>query len=110
MNQKLSIVIPVYNEQDTIHLILSKIKDVELTDEMEKEVIIIDDCSKDNTIDSISNYQLNHSDFPIKLFEHEKNLGKGAAIHTGISEATGDYLIIQDADLEYGKFTLYVIL
>ncbi len=99
--QKLSIVIPAYNEGPTIHLILDKIKAVQLLNNIKKEVIIINDCSTDNTKDAILAYQAANTDLPIRFVEHEKNKGKGAALHTGIKEATGEYLIIQDADLEY---------
>ena len=68
---------------------------------IEKEIIIINDCSEDNTEKTISNYIQNNSDLNIQYYKHEVNKGKGAAIHTGIQKATGDYLIIQDADLEY---------
>ena len=101
MNKKLSIVVPVYNEQDTIHLILNAVRDVQLVNNIEKEIIIVNDCSSDRTQDALLNYKSEYSGFPIKLFQHDKNMGKGAAIHTGIKEATGDYIIIQDADLEY---------
>ncbi|WDF53589.1 glycosyltransferase family 2 protein [Mucilaginibacter sp. KACC 22063] len=98
---KLSIVIPAYNEARTIHLILNKIKAVELIDDIEKEVIIVNDCSKDDTEQAISRYQQQNPDLNIQYFKHEVNKGKGAALHTGIAKATGDYVIIQDADLEY---------
>jgi len=99
--QKLSIIIPAYNEGNTIHLILDKIKSVNLTNNIKKEVIIINDCSKDNTELAIDTYKQANPGLDIQYFKHEVNKGKGAALHTGISKATGDYLIIQDADLEY---------
>ncbi|TYA58283.1 glycosyltransferase family 2 protein [Formosa maritima] len=99
--KKLSIIIPVYNEAETIHLILNKIKNVILLDNILKEIIIVDDCSEDNTYEKIKSYLELNSDADIYYFKHEKNKGKGAALHTGISKAKGDYLIIQDADLEY---------
>ncbi|MCO5934928.1 glycosyltransferase family 2 protein [Mucilaginibacter sp. RB4R14] len=98
---KLSIIIPAYNEGGTIHLILNKIKAVELIDDIQKEIIIVDDCSTDNTEQAVSTYQAEHPDLPIKYFKHQFNRGKGAALHTGIAQATGEYTIIQDADLEY---------
>ncbi len=98
---KLSIVIPAYNEGRTIHLILDKVKSVELIHGIAKEVIIINDCSKDDTEQAILRYQQENPDFAITYFKHEVNKGKGAALHTGISKATGEYVIIQDADLEY---------
>lgn len=99
--KKLSIVIPAYNEGPTIHLILDKLKQVVLLNDIEKEIIIINDCSKDNTEDAIQNYIKNNPSLNIQYFKHEFNKGKGAELHTGIQKATGDYLIIQDADLEY---------
>lgn len=97
----LSIIIPAYNEGKTIHLILEKVRAVALICNVEKEIIIVNDCSKDNTEEAIAAYQQLHPDFPIRYLKHEINSGKGAALHTGIKHATGDYLIIQDADLEY---------
>jgi len=99
--KKLSIIIPAYNEENTIGAILDKINYVKLLGNIEKEVIIINDCSKDGTELAIARYQAQHPDLPIRYFRHEKNRGKGAAIHTGIAEATGEYLLVQDADLEY---------
>lgn len=98
---KLSIVIPAYNEGRTIHLILDKVKEVNLIGNMDKEVIIVNDCSKDNTEESILAYQAKNPDLPIAYYKHEINSGKGAALHTGIRNATGDIVVIQDADLEY---------
>lgn len=101
MARKLSIVIPAYNEGRTIHFILNKVKAVNLIGGLEKEVIIVNDCSKDNTEEAILNYKAANPELPITYYKHEVNQGKGAALHTGINHATGDFVIIQDADLEY---------
>lgn len=98
---KLSIVIPAYNEGRTIHFILDKVKAVNLMNGIQKEVIIVNDFSKDNTEEAVLAYQQANPDLPISYYKHEYNQGKGAALHTGIKKATGEYLIIQDADLEY---------
>src|SRR6185295_9499147 len=97
----ISIIIPAYNEGRTIHLILDRLRSVELVNDIRKEVIIVNDCSTDNTEEAIHNYLEQHPDFNIQYFSHPFNAGKGAALHTGISKATGEYVIIQDADLEY---------
>jgi len=98
---KLSIVIPAYNEAATIHLILNKVKDVTLINGLAKEVIIVNDCSTDLTESAILDYMRIHPDFNIQLITHKENQGKGAALHTGIRNASGNFLVIQDADLEY---------
>jgi len=98
---KLSIVIPAYNEGNTIHFILNKVKAVNLINNISKEVIIVNDCSTDHTETSIQNYMNANPGLNIQYFKHEVNKGKGAALHTGINKATGEYVIIQDADLEY---------
>jgi glycosyltransferase involved in cell wall biosynthesis len=98
---KLTIIIPVYNEERSIVTVLERIKEVKLISNIEKEVIIVNDCSQDNTENIIQNYLTNNTQSTIKYLKHEVNKGKGAAIHTGIAHATGDYLLIQDADLEY---------
>jgi glycosyltransferase involved in cell wall biosynthesis len=95
----LSIIIPAYNEARTIHLILEKIEAVQLIHQIEKEIIIVNDCSSDDTANVVRQLMQKHKS--IRFIEHKKNKGKGAAIHTGIKEASGNFIIIQDADLEY---------
>jgi glycosyltransferase involved in cell wall biosynthesis len=97
----LSNVIPAYNEGPTIHRILNKVKEVTLSGGIQKEIIIVNDCSRDNTEESILKYRTENPDLNIQYYKHEVNKGKGAALHTGIAKATGQYIIIQDADLEY---------
>ena len=99
--KKLSIIIPVFNEEKTIYRILEVISQVELQKGIEKEVIIINDASKDDTENEIMRFRNKYPEIDIQYSEHRNNLGKGAAIHSGIGVCTGDYLIIQDADLEY---------
>ena len=106
----LSIVIPAYNEGPTIHRILDKVKAVELIHQIQKEVIIVNDCSKDHTEESILKYKEENPDLPISYHKHEINQGKGAALRTGITKATGDAIIIQDADLEYDPNEYNVLL
>jgi len=101
MINKLSILMPVYNESKTIHLILEKVKLVNLIYNVKKEIIIVNDCSTDNTVELIEKYKGENKDLSIKVFSFKKNQGKGAAIHKAIAEATGEFLIVQDADLEY---------
>jgi glycosyltransferase involved in cell wall biosynthesis len=108
--RKLSILIPAYNEGPTIHLILNKVKKVHLVGNLEKEIIIVNDCSKDNTEDAILSYMSQNPDLSIFYFKHEVNLGKGAAIHTAISKATGEMCIVQDADLEYDPAEFNILL
>lgn len=99
--KKLSIIIPAFNEGNTIHLILDKIKQVHLLNNIEKEIIIVNDCSTDHTEEAIQNYMDTNKSLNIQYFKHDFNKGKGAALHTGIEKATGEFTVIQDADLEY---------
>jgi glycosyltransferase involved in cell wall biosynthesis len=98
---KLSIVIPAYNEGRTIHMILDRIKSVQLVNDIAKELIIVNDCSKDDTVEAVNRYMAANEDMDIRFFSQPVNMGKGAALHKGIELATGDYILIQDADLEY---------
>lgn len=99
--KKLSILIPAYNESATIHLILDKVKNVQLAGGIEKEVVIVNDASTDATEEAIKNYQASNADLNIQYYAQPENRGKGAAIHRAIEEATGEYCVVQDADLEY---------
>ncbi len=97
----LSIVVPVYNEARTIHQILDLLRELELVNNIGKEIILVDDCSTDDSAAVIRAYAQRHPGLGLRLLAHAVNQGKGAALHTGIREATGDYVIVQDADLEY---------
>lgn len=105
----LSIIIPAYNEAKTIHLILERINQVSLIGGINKDVIVVDDCSTDGTIAVLEQYKAS-SQVPMRIIVHPFNKGKGAALHTGISHAIGEFVIIQDADLEYDPQEYNVLL
>ena len=94
---KLSIIIPVYNEKNTLEKILERVEKVQVDGIKEKEVVLVDDFSTDGTRDILRNFSVPH----YKIVFHERNQGKGAAVKTGFGRATGDIVLIQDADLEY---------
>ena len=99
MTKKLTIIIPCYNEEVHIEKVLTRINDLRI--DQEKEVILVNDGSVDHTPEKISSFQSGHPGFPIQVFHHQKNRGKGACIRTAIPHITGEVVIIQDADLEY---------
>ncbi|GIV32260.1 MAG: glycosyl transferase [Saprospiraceae bacterium] len=105
---KLSVIIPAYNEARTIRTILDKVFEAPLPTGMEREVIVVNDCSTDGTGEVLRAYESENPGLDLRIFEHRVNQGKGAALHTGIRHATGDFVVIQDADLEYDprEFTI----
>ncbi len=98
---KLSIIIPAYNEEATIRTILDSVRTVALPEDIQRELVVVNDCSSDRTAEIVRSYISEHPDTEISFYEHEVNKGKGAALHTGIDKASGDYIVVQDADLEY---------
>ena len=99
-NKKLSIIIPAYNEAGNISKVIAKVCDVVLPYGIRKEIIVVDDGSKDATYDNACRYVSSNANLPVKILRHEQNHGKGRAIRTALAVITGDYVIIQDGDLE----------
>ncbi|KAA0990489.1 glycosyltransferase family 2 protein [Dyadobacter aurulentus] len=107
---KLSVIVPAYNEEKTIWKVLDKLKSVELINSFQKEIVIVNDCSSDNTEGVAKRFMAENPQLEISYFRHEFNQGKGAALHTGFRRATGDYIIVQDADLEYDPQEFNILL
>jgi glycosyltransferase involved in cell wall biosynthesis len=107
---KLSIIVPAYNEEKTIYTILKKLVQTNIKQGIEKEIIVVNDCSKDQTEMKVFSIQQEYPTIAIKYVKHDVNKGKGAALHTGIKEASGDYIIVQDADLEYNPEEFAILL
>jgi len=101
MIKKLSVIVPVYNEEKTVYNILQRLSAVVLDGGLTMEIVVVNDCSRDNTAGEIQRFQDDYPKIEINKGTHEVNQGKGAALHTGIKMATGDLIVIQDADLEY---------
>ncbi len=97
---KLSIIIPVYNEERTIREVLRKVNSVKIPN-FEKEIIVVDDASKDFSLKEIKDAKVKYKIKNLKILRHKKNMGKGASIKSGLKKAMGDVVLIQDADLEY---------
>lgn len=101
MIRKLSIIVPVYNEEKTVYAVLTSLARVNLINQVQKEIIVINDYSTDATVNRVEQFIAENPGVNITFYSQSKNMGKGAAIHRGINVATGDYIIVQDADLEY---------
>jgi glycosyltransferase involved in cell wall biosynthesis len=99
--KKLSIVIPVYNEERTILQVLNKLSSLQLIENVQKEFVIVNDCSSDDSEDIILQFKNENPEVDLLYFKHEKNKGKGAALNTAFQKAKGDIIVVQDADLEY---------
>jgi len=99
--EKLSILVPAYNEENTIYQVLQKLNEVALINNIAKELIVVNDASSDGTVAEVHRFIKDCPNCDVQFYEHKVNQGKGAALHTGIKKATGDFIIVQDADLEY---------
>ncbi|GLU51700.1 glycosyltransferase family 2 protein [Dyadobacter frigoris] len=106
----LSILVPSYNEEKTIQKVLNELKSIKLIGGFEPEIIVVDDCSADRTGEIVKSFICENPELNVAYYRHDFNRGKGAALHTGISKANGDYIIVQDADLEYDPAEFNILL
>jgi Glycosyltransferases involved in cell wall biogenesis len=106
----LSVIVPAYNEQNTVVNILDALLEVELIGDLKMEIVVVNDASTDRTAELVQQYIVDHRSVEIQYIEHDKNRGKGAALHSGIEVATGDLIIVQDADLEYDPHEFNILL
>lgn len=107
---KLSVIVPAYNEENTIQTILTTLSQIKLIRDIQMEIVVVNDCSKDATANRLKEFMEAHPELNIRAFHHPVNKGKGAALHTGIAQATGEYTIVQDADLEYDPNEFNILL
>ncbi|GAB2517647.1 glycosyltransferase family 2 protein [Spirosoma aerophilum] len=107
---KLSILIPAFNEERTIHFLLEQVTTAHLPRDIKREIILVDDCSQDMTQECVQNFMSQYDNVNLRYIRHDVNKGKGAALLTGIQAASGDFLVIQDADLEYNPDEYQVLL
>lgn len=110
MSYILSVIIPAYNEQNTILSVLQRVSEISLIGDVQKEIIVVNDSSTDQTEARVREFQAQHPEVNLQYFAHTRNQGKGAALHTGIQRATGDFVIVQDADLEYDPQEFNILL
>jgi len=110
MGKTLSILVPAYNEENTVNQVLSKLTALTLIESVKTEIVVINDASTDQTEMKVLSFIDAHIEANIQYFKHDKNQGKGAALHTGIKKASGDYIVVQDADLEYDPRQLNLLL
>lgn len=110
MPYTLSIIVPAYNEESTIETVLKKLLSIKLIGETKKEIVVVNDASTDNTDKVIETFLANNPQSNIQYVKHTFNQGKGAALHTGIKNASGDYIVVQDADLEYDPEEFNILL
>jgi len=106
----LSIIIPIFNEENTIYNLLESINSVKLLNDIGKEIVLVNDGSTDNSDSVITKFRVDYPNVTIIYINLNENIGKGNAIHVGIQKASGDYLVIQDADLEYDPNEFNILL